>query len=65
MGEKPQTTSCLKVHNRFALQNSGIPLKRVYTKVIKRNVKFKSVDFDNFLFLCGGGGFNMGINGKL
>ncbi len=34
MGEKLQTTSYLKVHNRFAPQNPCILLGRVSTKVV-------------------------------
>ena len=64
LGEKKlQTTSCLKVHNRFALQNSGILLRRVSTKFVKRIVNFQIWIFGIFFVLFAA--FNLGVNGEL
>ncbi len=41
MGEKNQTTYCLKVYSRYAAQNLGILLRRVSPKLCKELWKFK------------------------
>ncbi len=50
MGEKFQTPSPLKVHNRFTPENSRILLERVHTKVIQIIATFQISDFWQLYF---------------
>ena len=51
MGEQFQSTSPLKVHNRFTLNNPCILLAKVSTKGVQRIVKFKILYFCHFFSL--------------
>ncbi len=59
--KKLQTTSCLKVHNRFAPKFSHTPRKGIYQSCIK-NCSISICGKKKLFFLWV---FNMGVNGEL
>ncbi len=60
--KKIQTTSCLKVHNRFAPKTSGILLGRVSTKGRIQKCEISDILANVFALF---GAFNMGVNEEL